>query len=223
MQKTHRRLLATLAAALFASGIAHADLKGSYTLDSGKRKLDLYYADDQHMRANIDDEHQIVMQGSEVWILKRQGSEWLALNADQVGPLLKAAKGKHAIPTLEPVTLTPTDRRETVAGFPGRIYDAKSGDRQGDVTLTDNANVLALTNGWRKLALKLSEYVGPEQAAQLQQVLNTLPTQGMGGLLRQGDQLALTAIDTKIRPADAGMPADTRVVDLPKLQLPDFR
>lgn len=223
MQTIHRRLLATLAATLFISGAAQAELKGSYVIDSGKRKLDLYYVDDQRMRADIDGEHQIVMKGKDVWILKRQGSEWLALNADSVGSLLKAAQRRQEIPTLEPVTLTPTDRRETVAGFPGRIYDAKSGDRQGDVTLTDNAQVLALTNGWRKLALKLSEYVGADQAAQLQQVLNTLPAQGMGGLLRQGDQLALTGIDTTIAPTAADMPADTRVVELPKLQLPDFR
>jgi hypothetical protein len=44
----------------------------------------------------------------------------------------------------------------------------------------------------------------------------------MGGLLRQGDQLTLLAVDNKIKAADADFPADTRVMDLPKLQLPDF-
>lgn len=222
MLKPHRRFISTLAVALLVSGVAHAELKGSYALDSGRQKLDLYYVDDQHMRANIDDKHQIVMKGSEVWILQQQGDQWLAVNADQVGALLKAAKGSHNIPPLEPVTLKATDRRETVAGFPGRIYEATSGDKSGDVTLSDNAQVLALTNGWRKLALKLSEYVGAAQSAQLQQVLNTLPTTGMGGLLRQGDQLALVAIDNKIKAADADFPADTKVMELPKFQLPNF-
>jgi hypothetical protein len=222
MRKPHRRLLPLLAAALLCSGVAHAELKGSYALDSGRQKLDLYYVDDQHMRANLDDENQIVMKGSDVWILKRQGTQWLAVHADQVGALLKAAKGKHQIPDLQPVTLKATERRETVAGFPGRIFEATSGDKSGDVTLSDNNQVLALTNGWRKLALKLSEYLGAAQSAQLQQVLNSLPTSGMGGLLRQGDQLALLGVDTKVKAADADFPADTRMVELPKLQLPDF-
>lgn len=222
MRKPYRRLLPLLAAALLCSGGVHAELKGSYALDSGRQKLDLYYVDDQHMRANLDDENQIVMKGAEVWLLKRQGSQWLAIPADQVGALLKATKGKHKIPTLEPVTLKATERRETVAGFPGHIFEARSGDKSGDVTLSDNSQVLALTNGWRKLALKLSEYLGAEQSAQLQQVLDTLPTSGMGGLLRQGDQLALLGVDTKVKASDADFPADTRVVELPKLQLPDF-
>jgi hypothetical protein len=222
MRKPHRRLLSLLAAALLCSGAAHAELKGSYALDSGRQKLDLYYLDDQHMRANLDNENQIVMKGKDVWILKRQGDQWLAIHADQVGALLKATKGKHRIPDLEPVTLQATERRETVAGFPGRIFEARSGDKSGDVTLSDNSQVLALTNGWRKLALKLSEYLGAEQSAQLQQVLNSLPTNGMGGLLRQGDQLALLAVDTKVQAADADFPAATRMVELPKLQLPDF-
>jgi hypothetical protein len=222
MRKPHRRLLALFATALLCSGAVHAELKGSYALDSGRQKLDLYYVDDQHMRANLDDENQIVMKGADVWILKRQGSQWLAMHADQVGALLKATKGKHKIPALEPVTLKATERRETVAGFPGRIFEAQSGDKSGDVTLSDNNQVLALTNGWRKLALKLSEYLGAEQSAQLQQVLNTLPTTGMGGLLRQGDQLTLLAVDTKAKAADADFPADTKMMELPKFQLPDF-
>ena len=222
MPTLHRRLLALLAAALLCSG-AHAQLKGSYVLDSARHKLDLYYVDEQHMRASFDDEHQIVMKGKEVWVLKRQGgTEWLAVPADQVGALLKAAKGKHRIPELQPVTLKATERRETVAGFPGRVFEAQSGERSGNVTLSDNPQVLALTNGWRKLALKLSEYLGAEQSAQLQQVLNTLPTSGFGGLLRQDDQLALVALDTKVKPADADFPPNTRMLELPKFQLPDF-
>ncbi|HSB95808.1 MAG TPA: hypothetical protein VLC91_05145 [Spongiibacteraceae bacterium] len=227
MPKRHRLFTAVSTAAtllttlLFASA-SHAELKGSYQLNKGKQKLDLYYIDDRHMRADLDQKSQIVMKGNEVWVLKKQGEQWLAMNADQVGMLLKAAQTKHPLPNLEPVTLRATERSESVAGFPGRIYQATSGEHTGEVTLSDNAQVLALTNGWRKLALKLSENLGAEQAAQLQQVLNTLPTQGMGGLLRQDDQLVLLAVDNKIKAADADFPADTKVIELPKFQLPDF-
>jgi hypothetical protein len=222
LKRSFFSIASVLLATLFLASTSQAQLKGSYQLNNGKQKLDLYYVDDQHMRADLDQQNQIVMKGSEVWLLKKQGAQWLAVNADQVGPLLKAAQAKHQIPTLQPVSLRATERKESVSGFPGRIYLATSGENTSEVTLSDNAQVLALTNGWRKLALKLSENLGAEQAAQLQQVLNTLPTHGMGGLLRQDDQLRLVAVDNKIKPADADFPADTKVIELPTFQLPDF-
>ena len=174
------------------------------------------------MRANLDNKSQIVMKGSEVYLLKRQGDQWLAVNADQIGSLLKAAQASHPVPTLEPISLRATERSETVAGYSGRIYEATSGDKTSELTLSDNTQVLALTNGWRRLALKLGESLGAEQAAKLQQVLNTLPVRGMGGLLREGDQLTLVAVDTKANAADADFPVNTQMLELPKFKLPDF-
>ena len=45
----------TLLATLISASASQAELKGSYQLNNGKQKLDLYYADDRHMRANLDD------------------------------------------------------------------------------------------------------------------------------------------------------------------------
>ncbi len=215
-------LATTLLTSTLLASAAHADLKGSYKLNGGKQQLDLYYANDRQMRADLDNKNQLVMKGAAVWVLQRQGEQWLAVNADQMGGLLKAMQAKHPVPAPGPISLRATERREVVAGYPGRVYEATRGDIISELVLSDHPEVLALTNGWRKLALKLGENLGAEQAEQLQQVLNTLPTTGMGGLLREGDQLLLVAVDAKAKANAADFPANTKMLELPKLQLPAF-
>lgn len=210
-----RKLL--LIAAITLATAAHAELKGSYQLQKG-RQLDLYYLDDQHMRANLADKNQLVLKDSQSWVLHRQGEQWLAMDADQAGALLKAAHPEAANTEIGKVELRDTGRKETVAGYPGKVYELSAGENKYELVLTDNPEVLALTNGWRKLALKLSRNLGAEQSAQLQQALSKLPERGMGGLLRQGDQLKLVAIDRNVGRADVDFPANTQV--LPKLQIP---
>lgn len=207
-------------ALLFASA-AHAELKGSYSLQQGKKTLDLYYLDDHHMRANLADQQQLVLKGSESWLLQRQGEQWLAVDADQAAALLKAAHGeelnKQEIGTVQ---LRDTGRTETVAGYSGKVFELHVGDNTSEIVLTDNPDVLALTNGWRTLALKLSRGLGAKQSLQLQQALAQIPQRGMGGLLRQGKDLTLVAIDKGVGARDVDFPANTQV--LPKLQIPGF-
>jgi hypothetical protein len=227
LRRNHSGLIAKLftilaVTTLFLVNASHAELKGGYQLNKNRQKLDLYYADDQHIRADLDNKGQLVMKGADIWLLKRQGEQWLAVNADQVGGLLKAAQTQHPVQKLEPVSLRATDRSEVVAGYKGRVYIATSGDKTSELVLTDNLEVLALTSGWRKLAVKVGEHLDAEQAEQLQQVLNTLPAKGMGGLLREGDNLILVAVDNKITAVDADFPANTQMLKLPKLQLPNF-
>jgi hypothetical protein len=210
-----------LAAVCFAH-TARAELKGSYQLNGGKQTLDLYYANDRRMRADLDHQNQLVMKDAAIWLLQRQGEQWLAVDSDRVSGLLKAVQAKHPTPKLGPIALRATERREVVAGYPGRVYQATRGDQTSEVVLSDNPEVLALTNGWRKLTLKLAESLGAAQAEQLQQVLDTLPAQGMGGLLREGDHLLLVAVDAKASAGGADFPAQTKMLELPKFQLPNF-
>ncbi|HEY3698268.1 MAG TPA: hypothetical protein VGK97_02985 [Spongiibacteraceae bacterium] len=215
-RKSLRQLLVCIALGLAAG--AHAELKGSYQLNQGKQKLDLYYLDDNHMRANLADKQQLVLKGSESWLLHRQGEQWLAVDAEQASALLKATHGNELNREVGPVQLRDTGRKESVAGYAGKVYELTVGDNTSEVVLTDNPDVLALTNGWRTLALKLSKGLNSDQAAQLQQALSKIPQRGMGGLLRQGNALTLVAIDKNVSARDTDFPANTQV--LPKLQIP---
>lgn len=211
---------ALLLAALLAAP-AHAELKGTYRLHDGKQ-LDLYYRDDQHMRASVGDDRQLVLRGDETWVLKRHDAQWLALNVDGLGGLLRAfsKRADKAAEQVGPVQLRDLGRKETVAGYVGEVYELSSGDKKYEVVLSDHPDVLALTSGWRHLALKLAENLEQKDAERLQQALAAIPGKGRGGLLRQGDNLSLVAVDRNVKRGAEDLPADAKVVELPALALP---
>jgi hypothetical protein len=212
-----KRCALVLAAALLA-GTAHADLKGTYQLHKGQQ-LNLFYRDESHMRASVGDDKQLVLKGEETWVLKRQDTQWLALNADSVGGMLRAMDTSEATKDVGPVQIRPLGRKETVAGYPGEVYEVSSGDKKYEVVLSDNPDVLALTDAWRHIAQKLAKYLGQKDAQKLQQALDAIP-KGKGGLLRQGDNLTLVSIDKKLGSSDVDFPPDTKVMQLPQLSLP---
>lgn len=199
---------------------AYAELKATYHLHQTKQTLDLYYLDDNHLRANYADQQQLVLKGSESWLLHKQNGQWLAVDANQAAALLKAARGEEIKTPTGAVQLRDTGRKETVAGYKGQVFELTVGDDKSEIVLTDNPEVLALTNGWRTLALKLSSSLGAEQSAQLQQALAKIPRNGVGGLLRQGNDLTLVAVEKRVDARDVDFPANTQV--LPKLQIPGF-
>ena len=205
---------------LLLSSVARAELKATYHLHQTKQILDLYYLDDNHLRANYADKQQLVLKGSESWLLHQQNGQWLAVDANQAGALLKAARGDEIKKSIGPVQLRDTGRKEIVAGYSGQVFELSVGDNKSEIVLTDNPDVLALTNGWRTLALKLSSSLGAEQAAQLQQALAKIPQKGMGGLLRQGSDLTLVSVEKRAGAQGVDFPANTQV--LPKLQIPGF-
>ncbi len=213
----NRRALFVLAAVL--TGAAHAEIKGTYALHDGQQ-LNLYYRDDTHMRASIGDDKQLVVKGNETWVLKRQDSQWLAINADSVGGLLRNfAKNSADAQDAGPVQLRSLGRKETVAGYTGDVYEVSSGDKTFEVVLSDNPDVITLTNGWRHMAQKIAQNLNQKDAKRLQQALEAIPKE-KGGLLRQGDRLTLVALDKKIKSSDVDMPSDAQVMQLPKLSLP---
>ncbi len=224
MQSTHLFRFASFITATFIGLTltlpAHAELKATYHLHQARETLDLYYLDNDHLRANYADKQQLVLKGSESWLLHRQNGQWLAMDANQAGALLKAARGETINTAIGPVQLRDTGRKEIVAGYAGRVFELSVGDNKSEIVLTDDPDVLALTNGWRTLALKLSGSLGAEQSAQLQQALAKIPQQGLGGLLRQGDQLSLVAVEKRAGVQGIDFPANTQVI--PRLQIPGF-
>lgn len=212
---------AVAASALLLVTACHAELKGVYKLQDGQQ-VDLYYRDAQHMRADVGGDKQLVLKGAETWVLKRQDTQWLAINADNVGGLLRALSKSAGDPTADagPVQLRALGRRETVAGYTGDVYELSSGDKKYDVVLSDHPDVRALTDGWRAAAQKIAQNLGQRDAQRLQQALEAIPA-SKGGLLRQGDNIVLVSIDNKARDVDVDFPPNTQVVQLPAgLSLP---
>lgn len=194
---------------------AHADIKGSYELSKGT-SLTLAFRDPQHMQAASGADKAVLVKGDETWALKRQGDGWLAVDVKSAGGLLAALKKSHekGAPS-GPLQLRALNRKETVAGYQGDVFELSDGQRQYEVVLTDNADVLALTNAWRSMAGRVAENLEQRDVDRLQQALSVIPQTGKGGLLRQGDNLKLTAVSRQINASDLDFPAGTQTLKLP--------
>lgn len=206
-----------LCALLLASVVlhAHADIKGSYELSKGT-PLTLAFRDPQHMQVASGADKAVLVKGDETWALKRQSDGWLAVDVKSAGGLLAALKKSHEkeIPS-GPLQLRALNRKETVAGYQGDVFELSDGQRQTEIVLTDNPDVLALTNAWRSMAGRVAENLEQRDIDRLQQALAVIPQTGKGGLLRQGDNLKLTAISKQVNAADLDFPAGTQTLKLP--------
>jgi hypothetical protein len=209
-----RLLLSLFIAALFTAP-AYADLKGTYQLKKDKT-LALSYRDDRHMLAAVGDDQRLLLKDGETWALKRQGDNWMALNANSAAGLLAVLRKKHDddVPS-GPLELRPLNRQEKVAGYTGDVFELSDGKKTYEVVLTDNPDVLAMTNAWRTMASQLAKHFEQRDVERLQQALAVIPQKGKGGLLRQGDNLTLKAIDKKVSASDFDLPAGTQTLNLP--------
>src|SRR5690606_21399964 len=179
------RFMLPLALALLAAALpAQADLKGTYALPKAK-SLTLSVRDDRHMLAAVGDDKRLLLQGGDTWVLKRQGEGWLALNANNAGGLLAALQKKHE-PKMPagPLQLRALNRKETVAGYTGEVFELSDGQDSHEVVLTDHPDVLALTNAWRTMAKRVAQHLDQRNIERLQQALAAIPQKGKRGLLR---------------------------------------
>lgn len=204
---------------LFAACIATpacADLKGTYQLKKEKT-LALSYRDDRRMLAAVGDDQRLLLKDGETWALKKQGDNWMALNANNAAGLLAALRKKSSSDETPagPIQLRPLNRQETVAGYTGDVFELSDGKRTYEVVLTDNPDVLALTNAWRTMASQVAQHLDQRDIERLQQALAAIPQKGKGGLLRQGDNLKLSGIDKKVSAADFDLPPGTQTLNLP--------
>ncbi len=216
------RILLPLIFALLAAGPTHADLKGTYQLKKDK-PLALSFRDNRHMLAAVGNDKRLLMKGDETWVMTLQGNNWLAVDANSAAGLLAVLRKKHDadLPT-GPMQLRSLNRTEQVAGYTGEVFELSDGSKQYEVVLTDNPDVLALTNAWRSIAARVAQHLEQRDIERLQQALAVIPQQGKGGLLRQGDGLKLTAIDKKVSAADFDFPAGTQKMQLP-MSLPGLQ
>lgn len=219
--------LAVLVMTVVMAASAVAEIKGTYRTGDG-RQMELFYRSPQQIRVTLGDDSQLVVKNGKTWMLTRQGGQWMALDAAQMGKVMAAVGKPAAVPNLEAseVSLRPLDRKETVAGYEGEVWELVDGNERHEVVLTNHADIRTLTDGWRQIATKLAQQFGVEDVAKIEQALEALPNQ-QTGLLRQGDNLVLTSIDKGISAADVDFPAGTQTMEMPSIpglgQIPGMR
>lgn len=216
-----KNVLLSSLALLVMAGAAQADVKGTYQLKEGQ-EMRLFYRSDDQIRMTMGKDTQLLLKGGKTWMLNRQGSQWLAMDMAQMGGLMQAMRRPVAVDSdstagaSSDVSMEPLGRKETVAGYEGEVYELRDGEDRYEVVLSDHPDVRALTAGWRQLAGKLASSFGVQDAERLQQALNALPDQ-QTGLLRQGDNLVLTGVETSVAAGEVDFPPGTQKMEMPSL------
>lgn len=196
---------------------SQAEVKGTYQLQDGKQ-LQLIYWDAQRIRMALGDEAQIVLRDGTTWMLTKQGGQWIAMDMQSMGGLMQAVRKPAPIDMekIDNVSMKPLGRKETVAGYAGEVWEISSGGERYEVVLSDHPDVRELTEGWRFMAEKLASSLGVEAAQKLNEALVAMPEK-QTGLLRQGDNMVLVAVDTQVSASDADLPAGTTKMQMPTI------
>jgi hypothetical protein len=91
-----------------------------------------------------------------------------------------------------------------VAGYTGDVYEAvartSNGEQRADLVVTDDANLKAVQDALMKVAKDAVAAIGAESSAYTRP-LQQVEQQGLGGLLRYGEDLRLVSLDHTPIPA----------------------
>ena len=206
--KTATIVLAAGAAAI-ATGAA-ADVTGIYTTgDSGK--LTVYYQDGGNVRMQMSDDSYVLVRGSGIYMVGRDGGDWQVIDLSQVrrqmdqmglgGILDSALQQNQPQAAFEAeYELKDTGRSETVAGIGGTVYqvtykDADSGKvTTEEAVLTDDERVQAAQRAMLKVSQQMANTMFGKQFESFFAEMEMGPAKDLG-LLRSGQDLVLASIE----------------------------
>lgn len=196
------------AAAALATAPAFADLTAVYDLGGGDQ-LRVEYLDAANFRVGTDAEnYQLMLDGrlyavaqGQVIDVEKVSRQIRAVGADT---FLAGLLGDATSDVPTDISVRPLGRQETVAGYTGDVYEAvartSNGEQRADLVVTDDANLKAVQDALMKVAKDAVAAVGAESSAYTRP-LQQVEQQGLGGLLRYGEDLRLVSLDHTPIPA----------------------
>jgi hypothetical protein len=180
-----------------------ADIVGTWKTEDNQA-LKLSYRDDNHIRMDTAPDSYILVCGSKAYLLNRVQGKWQASDLDQMVAMMKQMFGKgdldpQALAEVKP-RFEPTGRTETIAGFKGEVYEvtytgADGKEEQTEVALCKDPDVKRLNQGWSSLASRLAQMLGRDTAEALKQATKASMEQGLGGMLRTGNEMVLQSLE----------------------------
>ncbi|MFZ5491234.1 MAG: hypothetical protein ACOY6E_01875 [Pseudomonadota bacterium] len=196
------------AAAALAAAPAFADLTAVYDLGGGDQ-LRVEYLDAANFRIGTDAEnYQLMLDGRLYAVAQGQ-----VIDVEKVSRQIRAVGADTFLAGLlgDATSDVPTDisvralgRQETVAGYTGDVYEAvartSNGEQRAELVVTDDANLKAVQDALMKVAKDAVAAVGAESSAYTRP-LQQVEQQGLGGLLRYGEDLRLVSLDHTPIPA----------------------
>ncbi len=202
------------AAPVFAAGVA------TLATGSGQNAQTMVIEYDDHGRTRMN---MPAGQEGSGYMLSRDGKVWMVMNMQgQVMVMDMARMAAMAPPagddTLrqEFISARPTGKKETVAGFPGEVYELSWRDRNGVQTavavLSKDPAVVEYSRAWMKLAESMAKSMGQKSD---NSIGRHLEKKGLG-VLKMGDDFQVVSIQPgKVNEADFVLPKAT-------MQMPMF-
>lgn len=205
MQKNTRHVIAGLLLSLpllaWASGTAvlKADNETLHISWQGTKTLRMQSADTR--------DYMLLREGK-VYSVGYEGKQPVVLELSQMMQGFAAGvREDPAFQRMAPQSLTATGRTETVAGIPGKVYEATIVDADGrtqnsDMVLTDDARVIELSQAY---LYTVAAMFGSDDVRKAYE--DSLPA-GARGILRVGSEWSLQSIsDVAPPPSDFELPA----------------
>lgn len=200
--KLHHGMLLTVTgiAAAWLAVPVQADVTATYQSDDETMVVSV--RDAQHVRMGNDSEYTL-LSGDKTYAVRRDGKGWAAMDMAEMQSLSKGMaalqeqqagmypdEDEEQDPVVESVTNT--GRTATVAGYRGKVFEVTydNGD-QAEVVLTNDVNVVAVTEGLHQLIKRSAENSG---FANMLENQPDLP-KGYRGIL-EADGLVLQKIDS---------------------------
>jgi hypothetical protein len=219
------RSILVVLALLVTIGTAWADVVGTWKTGQNQT-LKVSYRDKDNIRMDAGAEGYMLVTGDKVYMVSQRDGKWTAMDMDEMGQMMKlfghqaqAATGKSAGKT----SFKPTGRKETVAGYKGEVYrvihtDSSGKKHEQEVVLSNHPDVKELNQSWVVLASRMAQIMGKDAAAELKQATEAAREQGVGGMIRAGDDMVLQSLEKKsLKASHYKLPKGVEMAQMPNM------
>lgn len=201
---------------VLVSSTALADLKGTFSIP-GQAAMTIYYLDDEHIRVDSPKQGFLLVSGDKVYTVVNQGGMRVAIDMAQMGQMIKdfqeQSQDRNKSTKTPDAEIVATERRETVAGYDGIVHRVTVDGVTSEAVLTDDKDVVALTQGFLNAINRLGQSVNPGLGLDIDDMLAKVRETGYPGILRQEQGFELKSVETVDKGADFyRLPEDVQVM-----------
>ncbi|MCG8668982.1 MAG: DUF4412 domain-containing protein [Pseudomonadales bacterium] len=213
---------------LMISASAQADLVGTWSV-ANSQTFTVYYKDNNHIRMDVGNGTYLLIQGEKTYTVMNQGGRLMVMDLAAMGGAMQAYGGgmhqqmQQQVSQYDPssVKYENTGKKETVAGYPGEVYqltvNGPQGKEQAELVLSKHKNVVTFQRAFMSLSQKMAQSMMSRDtlnsfndAAKMAEVKN------MGGMLRYNQQMRLQSLEDKAIDASFyALPKNAMMMSIP--------
>lgn len=185
---------------------ARAELTAIFDTRGGEG-VSIEYRDGSNFRINLDAEtYQLVRAGRMYLVASHQGEREVIplsdvgeqLTALGLGGMAQKMIGAQGAALPQEVTFRPLGRGETVAGYPGAVYEVitrdSAGEQRVEAVVTSDAELAAVQEALLSMAEQAIALLGYDTGSAESRLVRQVRAQKLGALLRYGDEFRLREV-----------------------------